>query len=156
MTEPVLFVDASGLLTREAFRFMVDYQLRQAERTQEFLTLVVFTVERQWQELIAATDEWLLGELGRLIGYATRSTDLLSRTADGVLSLLLVGVDLDSARRVIDRISDQIRRYETAPALRISVGAACCPTDAIAADDLFREALSRRVSPARDPGLSTT
>jgi GGDEF domain-containing protein len=145
----IRFYDAaSGLLTHEAFSFMVDHQLKHAQRTQEFLTLVVFTAEREWRELVVAADEWILKELARLIGYAVRSTDLLARTADGVLSLLLVGVDLDGARSVIDRVNQHIRRYGASPALHISVGAACCPTHAICADDLLRQALSRRVIPA--------
>jgi GGDEF domain-containing protein len=148
----IRFYDAaSGLLTQEAFSFMVDHQLRHAQRTQEFLTLVVFRAEREWRELVVAADEWILKELGRLIGYAVRSTDLLARTADGVLSLLLVGVDLEGARPVIERVNQHITRYGSSPALHISVGAACCPTHAICADDLVRQALARRITPAATP-----
>ncbi|HET7220259.1 MAG TPA: hypothetical protein VFJ02_19525, partial [Vicinamibacterales bacterium] len=70
--------------------------------------------------------------------------DLLSRTADGMLSLLLVGIDADRAQIVIERIHAHIRRYGASPALQISIGAASCPTHAICAGDLLRKALERR------------
>jgi alkanesulfonate monooxygenase SsuD/methylene tetrahydromethanopterin reductase-like flavin-dependent oxidoreductase (luciferase family) len=74
-----------------------------------------------------------------------RSTDLLARTADGVVSLLLVGIDLERARRVIARINQHLRRYCPSPALRIRVGAACCPTHANTAADLLQQALAHPV-----------
>lgn len=139
------FYDArTGLLTSEAFTFMVDHQLRQAHRAQEFLTLVVIVAEQEWRELVVAADEWIVKELARLVRYAVRNTDLLARTADGMLSLLLVGSDLERANCVIDRLNGHIRRYESSPALQISVGVACCPTHAIRAEELLQHAMSRR------------
>jgi GGDEF domain-containing protein len=140
---------ASGLLTRDAFNFMVEHQLRNALRTQDFLTLVVVIAEREWQELVVAADEWIVKELARLIRSAIRSTDLLSRTADGMLSLLLVGIDLERANAVIARLNDHLRRYGASPNLLISVGAACCPTHSISADELLRKALASRSAPMR-------
>jgi len=143
MTQARFYEAASGILTREAFTFMVDHQLRCAQRTQEFLTLVVFHVERDTRELAAAADEWLMREIGRIIRYAVRNTDLLGRTADGVLALLLGGIDTERASTVIDRLNGHLTCYRTSP-LHITVGAACCPTHAIASDELFRQALLRR------------
>lgn len=145
---PARFYDAaSGLLTRDAFSFMVDYQLRYAQRTQEFLTLVVFVAERESSQLVAAADEWIIKELARLIRYAVRNTDLLGRSTDGILSLLLTGIDTESATAVITRLNDQLKRYRALP-VQISVGAACCPTHAICPDELFRQAMSRRIRDA--------
>jgi GGDEF domain-containing protein len=147
MTYTRFYDEASGLLTREAFSFMVDHQLKHAQRAQEFLTLVVIVAEREWRELVVAADEWLVAELAKLIRYTVRSTDLLARTADGMLALLLVGIDLERANGVISRLNSQMRRYESSPALQISVGAACCPTHAISADELLQLAMSRRAAP---------
>jgi GGDEF domain-containing protein len=146
VTNPRFYDARSGLLTREAFSFMVDHQLRHAQRAQEFLTLVVFIAEREWRELVVNADEWIVRELARLIGCAVRSTDLLARTADGVLSLVLVGADAERSHQVIKRLSTHIRRYAAAP-LQISVGAACCPTHASCADELLKHALALRVKP---------
>ena len=51
MTQGRFYDATSGLLTPDAFSFMVEHQLKNAQRTQEFLTLVVFVVEREWREL---------------------------------------------------------------------------------------------------------
>ena len=153
MTQVRFYDAASGLLTREAFSFMVDHQLRHAQRAQEFLTLVVIVAEREWRELVVAADDWIVKELARIIRYAVRNTDLLSRTADGMLALLLVGVDMERAAAVIERVNDQIRRYGASPALQISVGAACCPTHSISADELLRKAIASRAR--SEPGMES-
>jgi len=152
MTDPRFYDAASGLLTREAFSFMVDHQVEHAKRVQDFLTLVVFLVERRWRELVVdrdsrehavAADDWIVKEMARLIRHAVRNTDLLARTATGAVSMLLVGVDGEGARGVIERVNVHLRRYRATPALQISVGAACCPTDGVRGDDLLGAARSR-------------
>lgn len=152
MTDARFYDAASGLLTREAFGFMVEYQLKHAHRSQEFLTLVVFLVERRWRELVVdrewrdfavAADDWMVKEMARLIRYAVRSTDLLARTSEGTISLLLSGIDMARARHVLDRLDLHLRRYRSTPTLQISIGAASCPTDAVRADDLLVAARRR-------------
>ena len=128
-------------------------------RDREFLTLVVIVAEREWRELVVAADEWIVKELARLVRYAVRNTDLVARTADGMLSLLLVGIDLERANGVIERLNSHIRRYGSSPALQISVGAACCPTHSIRADELLKVAIARRsttIAPSRPPATTLT
>jgi GGDEF domain-containing protein len=144
MSHARFYDPASGLLTREAFSFMVDHQVRHAQRAQEFLTLVVFIAEHEWKELVVAADEWMVKELARLIRAAVRETDLLARTAEGMVSLLLVGVDMERANSVIARVKDHIRRYGGSSSLQITVGAACVPTHTISAGELLDLAISRR------------
>jgi GGDEF domain-containing protein len=175
MTDARFYDAASGLLTREAFGFMVDHQLKHAQRSQEFLTLVVFLVERRWREMVidrewrdfpVAADDWMVKEMARLIRYAVRSTDLLARTSEGTISLLLSGIDATRARPVLERLDLHLRRYRSTPTLQISIGAASCPTDAVRADDLLGAARHRAatadairlqapeqtVAPPADPG----
>lgn len=159
MSQARFYDGGSGLLTREAFSFMVEHQLMHAQRAQEFLTLVVIVAEREWRELVVAADEWIVKELARLVRYAVRNTDLVARTADGMLSLLLVGIDLERANGVIERLNSHIRRYGSSPALQISVGAACCPTHSIRADELLKVAIARRsttIAPSRPPATMLT
>jgi GGDEF domain-containing protein len=152
MTDPRFYDSASGLLTREAFSFIVDHQLKRAQRVQEYITLVVFVVERRWRELIVEhdwrervvpADDGIVKEMARLILYAVRSTDLLARTASGAVSLLLAGVDGERSRDVIARVNGHLRRYRATPALQINVGVASCPSDAVRVDDLIRTARRR-------------
>jgi GGDEF domain-containing protein len=156
MTDPRFYDAASGLLTREAFSFMLDHQVKHAHRAQEFLTLVIFHIERRWRELVVehewrdlavAADEWIVKEMARLIRFAVRSTDLLARSGDGTISLLLVGVDSARASHVIDRLNLHLRRYRSTPTLHINVGSACCPTDGVRPDEL-RVTASRRAASA--------
>jgi GGDEF domain-containing protein len=146
MTDLRFYDAASGLLTREAFSFMLDHQLKHAQRVQEFITLVVFLVQRRWRELVVdhdwrervvPADDWMVKDMARLIRHAVRSTDLLARTASGAVSLLLAGIDGEGARRVVARLDGHLRRYRATPALQINVGVACCPTDAVREDDLL-------------------
>jgi diguanylate cyclase (GGDEF)-like protein len=145
MTQMRFYDAASGLLSPEAFSFMVSHLVRHAERTQEFLTLVVFVAERASRDAIGAVDEGVLTEIGRLISRVVRKTDLLARTADGMLSLMLSGIDAERAMAVIERLNEHLCRYRMSPALQISVGAACCPTHAVHADELLQAAISRRM-----------
>ena len=155
MTDPRFYDAASGLLTREAFSFMLDHQVKHAHRAQEFLTLVSFQIERRWRELVVdhewrdlavAADEWIVKEMARLIRYAVRNTDLLARSGDGVISLLLVGVDTARAAHVIERLNLHLRRYRSTPTLYINIGSACCPTDGVRPDELRATAARRAAS----------
>ena len=152
MTDPRFYDAASGLLTLEAFSFMVDHQLKHAQRVQDYITLVVFLVERRWRELVVEqdwrehvvpADDWIVKEMSRLIRHAVRSTDLLARTASGAISLLLADVDGEGSREVVARVNGHLRRYRATPALQINVGVACCPTDAVHAEELIRTARRR-------------
>jgi len=144
MTQMRFYDAASGLLTPEAFSFMLTHLLGHAERTQEFLTLVVFVAERASRDAIEAVDEGVVTEIGRRMSRMVRKTDLLARTADGMLSLMLSGVDVERAMAVIERLKDHLWRHRMSPALQISVGAACCPTHAVHFDELLQAAIAHR------------
>ncbi len=148
MTQTRFHDAAPGLLTHEAFSFIVDHLLKHALRTQEFLTLVVFVAERESQGAIVTADEWIVRGLARIIRVAVRETDLLGRTADGMLSLMLAGIDTERATKVIHRLNEQLKRYGAASATQWSIGLASCPTHAIRVDDLLRYAIAERKATA--------
>ena len=92
------FSDATGLLTPEAFEFVLTNELKRAVRSQNFVTLVVL------EPSIAGApgggngerDE-AVRELARLISKDVRETDLLSHTGPGELSVVLLdAVDVGS------------------------------------------------------------
>src|SRR6476661_5986682 len=143
MTELRFHDQAAGLLTHEAFSFIVDHLLKHALRTQEFLTLVIFVLERASRDATVTVDEYV-GELARLIRHSVRETDLVGYTSDGMLSLMLESTSGDRVCHVLERLDGPLERFATASTLRISIGAASCPTDAIRLDELLRHAESQR------------
>ncbi len=67
------------------------------------------------------------------------------------VSLVVDFLELLPPSCVIERINEHLRRYYRPPVLRISVGAACCPTHAICADDLLQQALLQTVQLHSEP-----
>jgi GGDEF domain-containing protein len=139
------FDDDSRVLTPHAFEFVLDGELKRAVRSQNYLTLVVLETAREWDGLTMAADEGTLEEVAEIVGHEVRDTDLLGCTESGELSLVLIDADYENSTKVIDRLVQRIDKYEFPTPLRISVGAACYPTDAVDAGSLKRQALSHPV-----------
>lgn len=132
----------SRLLGQGAFHFVLDSELKRAVRSQNFLTLVVMEMRREWEGLMLAADEGAVGELADVIGREVRDTDPMGLTDTGTLSLLLLDADYEHSTRVIDRLVGRIDNYEFPMPLRIAVGAACYPTHAVDAASLKQQAAS--------------
>lgn len=144
-TDPFLEEDFR-VLTPEAFEFVLTNELKRAMRSQNFVTLVL--VEPSIRGLAPGEHgdrDTAVREVARLISRDVRETDLLSHTARGQLSVVLLDADLESSLRVIDRLMARLDHYEFAQPLSIEVGAACCPTHGVDAESLRRAAESRPV-----------
>ena len=145
MSSDQFYEEGSRLLTPHAFEFVLDGELKRAVRSQNFLTLVTVETSREWDGLTVAADAGTVHKVANILGHEVRDTDLLGLTEDGTLSLVLLDSDYDNSTRVIDRLVQRIDNYEFPTPLRISVGAACYPTDAVDADSLKRQAVSHPV-----------
>jgi hypothetical protein len=139
------FFEDGRLLTPHAFEFVLDGELKRAVRSQNYLTLVTIETSREWDGITVAADEGTLHRVASLLGHEVRDTDLLGMTDNGMLSLVLLDADYENSTKVIDRLVQRIDNYEFPAPLRISVGAACYPTDAVDADSLKRQAISHPV-----------
>jgi len=137
--------EGSRVLTPNAFEFVLEGELRRAIRSQNFLTLVVLETRREWDGIEMTADEGTLDEVASVVGRDVRDTDLLGKTDKGTLSLVLLDADLDNSTHVIDRLVSRIDNYDFPTPLRISIGAACYPTDGVDAESLKRQALSHPV-----------
>jgi hypothetical protein len=135
----------SRLLAPAAFDFVLESELKRAVRAQNFLTLVVIEARREWEGLTLTADAGTIGELAEIVGRDVRDTDLLGRTENGLLSLLLIDADFDTSTRVIDRLMARIDHYDFPTPLRLAVGAACYPTHAVDSASLRRQAVARPV-----------
>ena len=143
----------SIVLTPGAFAVVLDSELKRAARAQNYLTLITLEASREWQGKTVPVDRGIVQEVGKIIGHEIRDTDVIGHTDDGVLTLVLIDSDFEHSTWVVDRVLGTIANHSLPPALRITVGAACCPTNAVDAKSLKREALSHPIASWR--GRST-
>jgi hypothetical protein len=139
------YEEGSNVLTPGAFDFVLDFELKRAHRSENYLTLVIVEAHREWEGVLMTADYWTR-EVARLIGPEVRDTDLIGFIEKGSLGLVLFDADAEQSSLVIDRLFARIRNYEFPTALQITMGAACYPTHAMDADSLKRQALSRPVA----------
>ena len=148
MTLDPFLDENSRVLTPEAFDFVLSNELKRAVRSQNFLTLV--HVEPSIRGAAGGGNgerETAVREIARLISRDVRETDLLSQTAPGRLSVVLLDADLQNSIGVIERLMSRLDHYVFSRPLTIQVGAACCPTNGADVDSLRRAAEAQRVHP---------
>ena len=139
------FEEGTRLLTPNAFDFVLDSELKRAVRSQNFLTLVMVEARREWDGLTVDADRGTVSDVAAIVGHEIRDTDLLGLPENGMLALVLLDADYDSSTKVIERLLQRIDSYDFASPLRISMGAACYPTDAVDSTSLKRAAMSHPV-----------
>jgi hypothetical protein len=141
-TDPFLEEDFR-VLTPEAFEFVLTNELKRAMRSQNFVTLVI--LEPAVKGTVAPGDEadGAVRDVARLISRDVRETDLLSHTARGQLSVVLLDADYENSLRVVDRLMARLDHYQFPQPLAFDVGAASCPTHGVDAESLRRAAESR-------------
>jgi len=148
MVEDERLPDDPRALPPEVFDFVVNNELKRAIRSQNFLTLLVVqptprTTEGHRSELAR--------ELARVIGRVVRETDILSPSADGRLSLVLLDADFDSSMQVVDRLMTWVEHYEFRTPASFSIGAASCPTHGVDLVSLRQAAATHRIQSHRAP-----
>ncbi len=137
------------VLTPEAFEFVFNNELKRAVRSQNFLTLLLVEPTTRAPTDSAGPGD-VVRDIARLVRREVRETDLIARTEEGRLSIVLLDADLQNTMRVVDRLLARLEHYEFPTPLAIEVGAACCPTHGADAESLRRAAEERPVHPRRD------
>ena len=102
-------------------------------------------LEVEFDGVTVAADQGTVGEVAQIIRNEVRDTDVLGLTTHGLLSLVLLDADYENSTRVIDRVMERMDQYNFPTPLRLSVGAACYPTDAVDARSLQHQAISHPV-----------
>jgi hypothetical protein len=143
VTDDLFFERDSKVLTPAAFAFVLDSELKRADRYQHYLTLLTIEACREWEGMTVTADDGTLEEVARVIRREIRDTDMVGHADKGTLGLMLLDADFDQSARVIERLIARIENYKFPTTLRIAIGAACYPTHAIVAESLKRQALSR-------------
>jgi GGDEF domain-containing protein len=135
----------SQLLPQGAFEAALETELKRAMRAQNFVTLVVLEMRREWEGLILSADDGTLAELADVVRREVRDTDVVGQSGSGLLSLLLLDADFEHSTRVVDRVMGRVDDYDFTRPLHIAVGAACYPTHAVDAGSLRRQARARSI-----------
>jgi light-regulated signal transduction histidine kinase (bacteriophytochrome) len=130
-------VSTRNVLNTATFDFVLTNELKRAQRSQNFVTLV-----RMEPRGVEAAES--VGEIARLVSRELRETDLLATDATTV-SMVLLDADLHHSTQVIERVMARLEHYQFTTPVEIEVGAACCPTHGADLDTLRRVA-SKRVS----------
>ena len=112
---------ARNVLTTEAFDFVLTTELKRAQRSQSFVTLVRM-------EPRAGDTAHAVREITSLVSRELRETDLLAADATTV-SLVLLDADVQNSALVIERVMARLEHYQFTTPVEIELGVACCPTD---------------------------
>jgi PleD family two-component response regulator len=151
MTSVPFCAGGTRLLTRGEFELALDSELKRALRAQTFVTLLAVEPRRLWDGLSVTADDGAVSELAEAVGQEVRDTDLIGWEPRGTLWLMLPDTDAGGSRAVVERVVERIDSHGFSTPLSVAVGAASCPTHAVDAESLKREAVSRPMLSAR-PG----
>ena len=127
---------AGNVMTPETFDFVLTHELKRAQRSQSFVTLVLL-------EPRAGDTADAVREITRLVRRELRETDMLAADAKAV-SLVLLDADVQNSARVIERVMARLEHYQFTTPVEIEVGVACCPTDGADVETLKRVASQAR------------
>ena len=130
-------MNTRNVLSTETFDFVLSNELKRAQRSQNFVTLVLM-------EPRTGAPADAVGEIARLVSRELRETDMLATDSTKV-SMVLLDSDVQNSNRVIERVMARLEHYQFTTPVEIEVGAACCPTHGADLDTLRRVA-SKRVS----------
>ena len=135
----------TGLLNRAALRESYKQILNGCIEAGEPLSLMVLTITND--ELLAyASPRWddVMQQTGLALSRVMRSTDLIALWGSNEFAILLPGTDLETARKVADKVSKLISRenarIENNIPLKVQVYAGVA---AVRCDDIFDTAMDR-------------
>jgi hypothetical protein len=132
------YEDDPRVLSSEAFELLLANELRRSMRSQNFLTLVLLEATSPGGDPVL--------DVARAISDDVRETDVIARTADRHLALVLLDADMNGSRRVIDRLLTRLEEHGFPEPMEISIGAACCPTDATDVGGLWHRAATTPIA----------
>ena len=134
-------MNTRNVLNSETFDLVLTNELKRAQRSQSFVTLV-----RMEPQSADSADS--VREIARLVGQELRETDLLATDATAV-SMVLLDADLQDSTQVIERVMARLEHYQFTTPVEIEVGAACCPTHGADVATLKQVAASTRTGLTR-------
>ncbi|HWE61116.1 MAG TPA: diguanylate cyclase [Chloroflexota bacterium] len=155
----------TGLFNHRAANTCLDEALSAARRVNEPLSLIAMDVDHF--KLINDTHGHLIGDsalrhVARSIERCVRAQDTVARLGGDEFLVILPGVAWDQALEVVARLTASMQDHPLhiegvgGVPLRLSVGLAVCPTDAMQPNALFAIADSRLYEAKRSRGRALT
>jgi GGDEF domain-containing protein len=120
------------------FRFILDGEFQRAQKNHSPFTLFLIDIVDQPAEF----KDSLLGQLEeRVKECLARKSDIVLRHEKEKLLAALCEADVKGARVITRRIEEKVQKYDTP--MKIKVGAATYPYDALSKGELYRKARER-------------
>jgi hypothetical protein len=127
------------VVDEQLFRFLVDLEVRKAQRLRYCLSVVFLAVE-------GASAETREPALAEIVTRYIRSTDVVTPWAPGSLALLLVDAEASHLPAILRRLT---ARLET---IAWSAGGSCYPKTVTRADDMLSQAIDSMVRAKKEGG----
>ena len=114
----------TGIYNRRKFDDLLDYEIRQANKLQKSLSLVVADIDHF--KIINDTYGHLMGDkmlkiVSRLMQKSIKSTDILARWGGEEFVFLFPDTEMDNTLLVIERLREMIFSHENAYNINMSV-----------------------------------
>jgi GGDEF domain-containing protein len=129
-----------NVLDRQSFLFLLNLEIKRAQRYQNFLSLLSLT----FGHLDPSVGEYAsisMKTLANLVKYELRETDIVGLGAGNVLLIMLPYADMAGAHAVRERLKRILYEYGFGrKGFTVEINEVCFPTHANNFDDLLRMA----------------
>ncbi len=128
------------VFNRQSFLFLLDLEIKKAQRYQNYLSLLSLTFDHLNPSL-GKNPSISLKTLANLLMDDLRETDVIGQSGANRLLVMMPYADMAGAHQVRERLEQILQDYGFgAKGLTIEIGEVCFPTHATNIDDLLRKA----------------
>ncbi len=127
-----------NVLKRQGFLLLLDYEIKKAQRYQNYLSLLSLTFEHL-NSLREENSSVSLKTVGNLIKDELRETDVVGHSGTNRLMVMLPYADMAGAHKVRKRLKQILQDYRfDRKRLCVEISEVCFPTHGTTIDDLIR------------------
>ncbi len=127
-----------NVLKRQGFLLLLDYEIKKAQRYQNYLSLLSLTFEHL-NSLREENSSVSLKTVGNLIKDELRETDVVGHSGTNRLMVMLPYADMAGAHKVRKRLKQILQDYRfDRKRLSVEISEVCFPTHGTTIDDLIR------------------
>ncbi len=146
-----IFIDENIRLYNQRYlNIRLDEEMKRAKRYNQFLSLVLLSVDFLLEDKSSISDErelLIIKKLGEFVKAILRDTDILSLYNGKVLALILPETSIEGAVCLSERLKDQVlfafsdgKIEDSKKGNSVSIGITAYPTDARVIDELIENA----------------